>query len=103
MNHFYFYQEGGLDVLMKIYSILVSKEWGDLGINKEFHVHLERKCSLATCNYVETIPLCHQVVQLGGLEICTTTLLRRHLWEDDGTLDTPTRNTLRFALHILCQ
>ena len=31
MKRFYFHQEGGLDVLMKIYGILVSKEWGDLG------------------------------------------------------------------------
>ena len=103
MNRFYFHQEGGLDMLMKIYGILVIKEWGDLGISKEFHIYLERKCSLATCNYVEATPLCRQVIQLGGLEMCTTTLLRRPLWGDDGTLDTPTWNTLRFALHILCK
>ena len=35
MNKFYFQQEGGLDVLMKAYGALISKEWGKFGINKE--------------------------------------------------------------------
>ena len=86
MNKFYFQQEGGLDLLMNVYGILVSEEWGELGINKEFHIYLERKCSQAVCNYMQTFPLdlrC-QVVQLGGLEMCKTTLLRRQLCKDDG-------------------
>lgn len=55
MNRIYFQQEGGLDMLMKVYNILVSKEWGDLGIDKKYHSYLEGKCSLAVCNYVATV------------------------------------------------
>ena len=102
MNKFYFQQEGGLDVLLKIYGILVSKEWGDFGIDKEFHVYLEQKCSLAVCNYGQTFPLRRQIVQLGGLEMCTITLLRRQLQHDD-ILDTHTYNTLGDALYALCK
>ena len=56
-NKVYFHQEGGLNMLTKVYGVLVSKEWGALGIDKEFHIHLERKCSLAVCNYAQTFPL----------------------------------------------
>ena len=103
MNHFYFHQEGGLDLLMKVYGMVVNKEWGDLGIDKEHHIFLERKCSMAVANYVETTPLCRQVVQLGGLEMCTTTLLRRQLWGDDVILDTHMYNLLGYAHIALCK
>ena len=103
MNKFYFQQEGGLDMLMKIYGILISKEWGDLGIDIEFHIYLERKCSLAVCNYGQTFPLRRQVVQLGGLEMCTTALLRRLLHKDDGNLETRVYITLSSALFTLCK
>ena len=79
MNKFCFQQEGGLVILMKAYEILVSKEWGNFGINKEFHIFLERICCRAVCNYAQTFPLRRQIVQLGGLEKSTITLLRRQL------------------------
>ena len=79
MNCFYFHQEGGLDVLMKIYGILVSKEWGDLGIKKGFHIYLESVCSLTINSYARSFLLKRQVVQLGGLEICTAALLKTQL------------------------
>ena len=76
INRYYFQQEGGLDVLMKVYSILVSKAWREFGEN---HVFLEQVCTLAVRNYAHTLPLLRQVVQLGGMEICIVTLLRRKL------------------------
>ena len=82
VNLSYFHSEGGLDTLMKAYSILVSKEWGDLGIDKEFHSLLEFICCMAICRYSATLPLRRQILQLGGLEMCTTTLLRRKIQED---------------------
>ena len=101
MNKFYFQQEGGPDVLMKVYGILVSKEWGDLGIDKNFHIYLERKCSQAICNYAETYSLQRQIVQLGGLEMSTTTLLRRQLRGDGNTLDTIIYEAIENAAHVL--
>ena len=103
MNKFYFHQEGGLDALMKVYSVLISKNWGDLGIDKEFHVYLEYACCHAVWYYAETFQFLHQVVQLGGLEMCTTTLLRRRLQGEKNILDTRTHNTLRSALYFLCR
>ena len=103
VNKFYFQQEGGLDMLMTVYGVLVSKEWGDLGIDGHLHVYLERKCCQAVVNYVQTFPLSRQVVQLGGLEICTATLLRRKLHKDDITLDRLMYITLRSALIALCK
>ena len=88
MNSFYFRQEGGVDMLMKVYAIVVSKEWGELGIDNGLHILLEGRCSQAVSNYAPTVPLCRQIVWLGGLKMCTTTLLRRQLWGDDGTLHT---------------
>ena len=98
MNNFYFQQEGGLDLLMKVYGVLVSKKWGDFGIGKDFHVYLENKCSHAVCNNVPTFPLRRQIVQLGGLEMCITTLLREQLQGDEGIFDAPVYSTLDFAL-----
>ena len=101
INRFYFHQEGGLDVLMKVYGILVSKEWGDLGIDKGFHIYLEEKCSLAVCNYVATFAHKLQVFQLGGLEMCATALLRRRLQGGDSIRDTNIYYALKHALYAL--
>ena len=103
MNKFYFQQEGGLDMLMTVYGMLVSKEWGELGIEKYLHVYLERKCCQAVVNYSQTFQLSRQIIQLRGLEICTATLLRRQLHKDDTTLNHLMYITLRSALIALCK
>jgi hypothetical protein len=100
MNKFFFQYEGGLDVLMKVYRVLVSKEWGDLGIDIDIHIYLERKCALAISNYPQTITLRRQVSQLGCLEMCTATLLRRQLRGDQYIPDA-LFNTLFYSLCIL--
>ena len=79
MNYFYFQQEGGINVLTKIYCILVSKEWGDLGINGDDHTYLEDAYCRSIVNYGCKNTLLREVVQLGGLEMCMKTLLRRQL------------------------
>ena len=102
MNKFYFQQEGGVDMLMKVYGILVSKKWGELGIDKEFHIYLERVCPVAIANYVQTFALRRHVVRLGGLEMCTTTLLRRQLLQDEHIPDT-VLNILYSGLNAICR
>ena len=101
MNKYYFQQEGGLNVLMKIYGILVNKKWGDFGIDKEHHIYLEQKCCLAVCNYAHTLALLRQVVQLGGLETCIVTLLRRQLQGEEYSFATVVYNTLNYALYAV--
>jgi hypothetical protein len=101
MNRSYFHQEGGLDVLMKVYGILVSKEWGKLGIDTKYHVYLERKCCRAVVNYGRSFRFKRQVVQLGGFEMYATTLFRRQLQGDDGTHDSVIYTTLMCAAYGL--
>ena len=100
MNCFYFQHVGGPDVLMKIYGILVSKEWGDLGLDKNFHMYLENTCSCAISNFGQIFSLLRQIVQLGGLEICITALLRRQIRRDEYVPDT-LFNTLHSHLVVL--
>jgi hypothetical protein len=104
MNKFYFQQECGMDMLMKIYDILVRKELSDPGLDSESQIimYLEHTCCDAIWGYVETFSLRRQVVKLGGLEMSTTTLLRRRLVEDGSTLDTRVYNTLRSARYVVC-
>ena len=104
INRIYFQEEGGLTLLMKIYRILISKEWGDLGIDKTFHVYMERKCSQAVCNYADTFVHAYgrQIVQLGAVEMSATTLLRRRLQgDDDRAIDDLMYTTLWSALYMI--
>ena len=98
VNQFYFHQEGGLDVLMKVYGILISKEWGDLGIDKRYHIYLEGKCSQGVSNCQLTRL---QIVDSGIFEINITTLLRRQLKGGDVILDPLIHATMRNALFVL--
>ena len=54
VNQVYFHQEGGLDVLMEVYGMLVGKEWGNFIIDEEIHMDLEDTCCTAICNYAQT-------------------------------------------------
>ena len=103
MNQFYFHNQGGPDVLMKIYGIVTSKKWGDLGADKRLHIYLEQMCSMAICNYGDPFPLRQQIIHLGGVEMCTTSLLRRKMQGDSTVLDTQIHKALRSALFALCR
>ena len=103
MNKFYFYQEGGLNVLINVYSILLSREWGALPkIHREFHIYLEDLCATTICRYVATLPLCHHVFQLGGLDMCAKTVLRRQLLQGEE-VERIVYEALDSALHGLCK
>ena len=104
MNKFYFQQECGMDVLLKIYNVLVRKEWSDPELDTESQIirYLEHTCCDAIWGYVETFPLRRQVVKLGGLEMSTKTLLRRQLLGDGSILNTRVYNTLRSARYVIC-
>ena len=102
-NCFYFQQEGGINVLTKIYGILVSEEWGDLGIDEEDHMYVEVMCCRAVFNYGHTNPLLRQVVQLGGLEMCMKTLLRRQLRGDECDPNARIYSGVFYSLSLLCK
>ena len=106
VNKLHFHHEGGLDVLMEVYGHMISKEWGDLGIDSQFHLYLECLCSQAVANYTQTFRLRRQVVQLGGLEMCTKTLLRKQVGRDGGCEiipDSLMKSSLEIALYAVCK
>ena len=106
VNKLHFHHEGGLDVLMKVYSHMVSKEWGSIGIDSQFHLYLECLCSQAVANYTQTFRLRRQVVQLDGLEMCTKTLLRKQVGRDGGCEIIPNtlmKSSLEIALYAVCK
>jgi hypothetical protein len=106
MNKFYFYQEGGLNVLINVYSILLSGEWGaQPGIYREFYIYLEYLeylCVTAISRYSATLPLCRHVFQLGGLEMCTKTVVRRQLMQGEE-IEPAVYHALNSALLALCK
>ena len=102
-NCFYFQQEGGIGVLTKVYGILVSKEWGELGIDEEYHMYTEVVCCRAIFNYGHTNALLRQVVQMGGLEMCMKTLLRRQFRGDECDPDSQEYSGLFYSLSLLCK
>ena len=103
MNCLYFQQEGGINVLTKIYGILVSKEWGDLGINGDDHTYLEDACCRSIVNTGCKNTLLREVVQLGGLEMCMKTLLRRQLRGEECHPDEYKYSVLFSSLSLLCR
>ena len=103
VNQLHFHHEGGLDVLMKVYGLLVSKDWGDFGIDSESHLHLERHCVDAITNYTQTSPLCRQVIQLGGLEMCLKTLLRKKVGRSEIYHGSLIQTVIESALYAVCK
>ena len=106
VNKLHFHHEGGLEVLMKVYGQMVSKEWGGMGIDSQFHLYLECLCSQAVANYTQTFPLRRQVIQSGGLDMCTKTLLRKQVRRDSGceiVPDTLMKSSLEIALYAVCK
>ena len=102
-NCFYFQQEGGVNVLTKIYGILVSKEWGDLGIDGEDHMDMEVACCQSIFNYGHTSTLLREVVKLGTLEMCMKTLLRRQFRGEECDPNKQTYSGLFYSLSLLCK
>ena len=105
VNKLYFHQKGGLEVLIKIYNLLVSNEWGDLGIDDHL-LDLEHHCVGALTNYVESFALSRQVMKLGGLETFLKSLLRKKLGRngsDELVPDTTTAFIIESALAGVCK
>ena len=100
VNKLHFHHEGGLDMLMKIYGHMTSKEWGGIGIDSKFHLYLECLCSQVVASYMQALQFRRQVVQSGGLDMCTKSLLRKQVGRDGGSEIIP--STL-IALCAVCK
>ena len=105
VNKLHFRQEGGLDVLMKVYDLLVSKEWGDIGIDDHL-LNLEDHCAGALTNYAATFTLSRQIIKLGGLEMCLKSLLKKKLGRNGSDEVNPNSTMaciLESAIGALCK
>ena len=105
VNHYYFQQEGGLDVLMKVYGLLVDNGWL-IGIDEQYRLYMEYHCAWAVSNYVQTFPLRRQVTKLGGLEMVMKTLLRKKMGRNGNDEINPesfAMNAIWSALSSLCR
>lgn len=107
VNRLHFLHEGGLDLLMKVYCLLVNKDWGELGIDAECHHYLEHCCVRSLVNYAASYPLCRQVLRLGGMDMCLKTLLRKKV---DRVKDSKVQHDINsvyaiigFAQNVLCK
>ena len=104
VNKLYFHQKEGLEVLIKIYDLLVSNEWDHLGI--EDHLNLEHNCAGALTNYAESFTLSRQIMKLGGLEAFLKSLLKKKLGRNGNDKVAPRTTTafiLESALSGLCK
>ena len=105
VNKLYFHQKGGLEVLIKTYNLLVSNEWGDLGIDDHL-LDLEHHCVGSLTNYVASFALSCQVMKLGGLETFLKSLLKKKLGRngsDELVPDTTTAFIIESTLAGVCK
>lgn len=107
VNRLHFVDEGGLDLLMRVYHLLVSKDWGQLGIDVECHHYLEHCCVRSLVNYAASHPLCRQVLHLGGMDMCLKTLLRKKVDRNEDSKVEHDINSvyaiIGFAQNVLCK
>ena len=96
VNKLYFHQKEGLEVLIKIYNLLVSNEWDHLGIEDHL-LNLEHNCAGALTNYAESFTLSRQIMKLGGLEAFLKSLLKKKLGRNGNDKVAP-RTTAAFIL-----
>lgn len=73
MNKLYFVQNGGLDHLSELYSMLIDEEWLEMPRQLK---KLESEILSALWNLSETFQNCHEVLRRGVLAMCLKSLLR---------------------------
>lgn len=72
-NKLYFINKNGLDVMMELYSLLLSVPWYQLPMKLQI-VQCEMLCAL--WNLAETFPLRREILKHGGLEKCVRSLVQ---------------------------
>lgn len=83
-NKLHFVSNGGLDIMMEIYSLLHRERWGRCLLKMKY---LEYGILRVLWNLSETFALRRAIVHLGGLELCMRSLMRETIVKGEAITD----------------
>ena len=99
MNKLYFDDCGGLKAMCSVYSYLLQLDWAVMHRDLRF---LEVVCTQSITNFLQSFELRRRFIQLGGLDMCISTLLRCKL-DMSPFLDSMSRSAIEVALYAVCK
>ena len=84
VNKLHFLHNGGLEIIMEIYSLLLKETWGQCFLKMKY---LEYGILRVLWNFSETFALRRAIIHLGGLNMCMTSLLRESVMRGEAIVD----------------
>ena len=84
VNKLHFLHNGGLEIMMEIYSHLLKKTWSQCLLKVKY---LEYGILRVLWNFSETFALRRAIIHLGGLDMCMTSLLREPVMRGEAIVD----------------
>ena len=84
INKVYFVHNGGLDIIMRLYALLLRQPWSKCHIKLKY---MERQILSVLWNFTETFALRRRVNQHGGVELVIKSLLRKTLVKGEAIKD----------------
>lgn len=83
-NKLHFASNGGLEIMMELYSLLQRESWGLCLLKMKY---LEYGILRVLWNLSETFALRRAIVRLGGLEMCMRSLMRENVVKGEAIVD----------------
>lgn len=83
-NKLFFLSNGGLHIMMELYSLLVRESWKMQLLKMK---HLEYGILRVLWNFSETFSLRREIIRLGGLEMCMQSLMRENVVKGEAIID----------------
>jgi hypothetical protein len=83
-NKLHFVSNGGLEIMMELYSLLQRESWGLCLLKMKY---LEYGILRVLWNLSETFALRRAIVRLGGLEMCMCSLMRENVVKGEAIVD----------------
>lgn len=83
-NKLHFINNGGLDIMMELYSLLQRETWGKCLLKMKY---LEYGLLRVLWNLSETFALRRAIIRLGGLDLCMQSLMRETIMKGEAIVD----------------
>ena len=83
-NKLHFISNGGLEIMMELYSLLQRESWGRCLLKMKY---LEYGILRVLWNLSETFALRRAIIRLGGLKMCMSSLLRDDVMKGEAIVD----------------
>ena len=83
-NKLHFVSNGGLEIMMELYSLLQRESWGRCLLKMKY---LEYGILRVLWNLSETFALRRAIIRLGGLKMCMSSLLRDEIMKGEAIVD----------------